>query len=82
MRFFTNLNLTSKIVMLVALLGALSVSITLYSMHHLYSVDRDYRALLDRDAQASMLVGSALLDLSDASRLVFSVLTEQEEAKM
>ncbi len=82
MRFFSNLNLTSKIVTLVALLGALSVIITLYSMHHLYSVDRDYRALIDRDAQASMLIGSALLDLSDASRLVFSVLTEQEEAKM
>ncbi len=82
MRFFSNLNLTGKIVTLVALLGALSIIITLYSMHHLYSVDRDYRALIDRDAQASVLIGSALLDLSDASRLVFSVLTEQEEAKM
>ncbi|MDG9931206.1 MULTISPECIES: response regulator [unclassified Pseudomonas] len=82
MRFFSNLNLTGKIVTLVALLGALSIIITLYSMHHLYSVDRDYRALIGRDAQASVLIGSALLDLSDASRLVFSVLTEQEEAKM
>ena len=82
MQFFSNLKLTSKIVLLVALLGTLAVIITFYSMASLYAVDRDYRALLDKDAQASTLVNAALLDLSDASRLVFAVLTEQEAAKM
>ncbi|MFT3721362.1 response regulator [Pseudorhodoferax sp.] len=82
MKLFGKLKLTGKIVALVALLGAIAVATTVYSMARLRAVDRDYRALLDRDAQASVLVGAALLDLSDASRLVFSVLTEQEEAKM
>ncbi|MFT4243673.1 MAG: response regulator, partial [Acidovorax sp.] len=82
MTLFGKLKLTGKIVLLVALLGALAAAITVYSMARLQAVDRDYRALLDKDAQASVLVGAALLDLSDASRLVFAVLTEQEEARM
>ncbi|WP_187298753.1 ATP-binding protein [Marinobacter sp. F3R11] len=82
MPLFSNLKLTSKTVFLVMLLGALAVIITLYSMTNLYRVDRDYRALLDRDAKASLLISSALLDLSDASKLVLSVLTEQEVAEM
>lgn len=82
MQFFSNLRLTSKIVLLVALLGTLSVIITLYSMFTLHSVDRDYRALLNKDVQASLLINNALLDLSDSNRLVFAVLTEQETATM
>ncbi|MBU2874653.1 response regulator [Marinobacter salexigens] len=82
MHLFSNLKLTSKIVMLVLLLGALAVSITFYSMTNLYDVNHNYRALLNRDAQASLLINKALLDLSDSSKLVLSVLTEQEVAKM
>lgn len=81
-RFFINLSLTIKIVFLVGLLGALAIVITLYSLLNLYEVDRDYRALIDNDAQASMLINDAALELSDASRLVFAVLTEQEADKM
>lgn len=82
MQLFSNLRLTGKIVLPVVLLGTLSVIITLYSMLTLHTVDRDYRALLDREAQASMLINAALLDLSDSYRLVFAVLTEQEAAVM
>lgn len=82
LRLYGHFKLTSKIVTLVVLLGALAVGITLYSTISLHAVDRDYRSLIDRDAQASVLVGAAMLDLSDASRLVFAVLTEQEEARM
>lgn len=82
MQFFSNLRLTGKIVLLVALLGTLAVLITLYSMFTLHQVDRDYRALLDKDAQASIVINAALLDLSDSNRLVFAVLTEQEVATM
>ncbi|SDU30300.1 response regulator [Halopseudomonas salegens] len=82
MRLFNNLGLTSKVVLLVALLGALSIIITLYSMTSLHTVDRDYRALLDQDAKASLMISAALLDLSDASRMVLSVLTEQDEGSM
>ncbi len=81
-RFFSNLRLVNKVLFLVSLLGMLAVIITLFSMHNMRQVDRDYRDLLNYDAAASILIGDALLDLSDASRLVFSVLTEQEELKM
>lgn len=82
MRLFSNLRITRKIVLLVALLGALSIIITVYLLANLYAMDRDYRALLDRDAKASLLISDALLDLSDSSRLVLLVLSEQEEARM
>ncbi len=82
MKILDRLKLTGKIVLLLSLLGSLAVMITLYALIQLRAVDHDYRALLERDAQASLLVGAALLDLSDASRLVFAVLTEQEESRM
>ncbi|VUZ25463.1 Sensor histidine kinase RcsC [uncultured Comamonas sp.] len=82
MDFFRNLSLTGKIVFLVSLLGTLAFTITVYSLAHLYTVDRDYRALLDREARAAVLVTEATNDLNDASRLVFAVLTEQEAAAM
>ena len=82
MKFFDRLSVTGKSVLPVVLLGTLSAIITLYSLLNLRTVDRDYSALLKRDARATMLIDAALLDLSDASRLVFSVLTEQEVARM
>ena len=81
-RYFSDLKLLSKIILLVALLGTLAVTITVYSMHNMRAVDRDYRNLISQDAAATLLIGNALLNLSDASRLVFAVLTEQEEQKM
>lgn len=82
MKWFSNLTITTKIVCMVLLLGALAVVITLYSLRSLYMVDRDYRSLLDKEAQATMLLGDASLELSHGSRLVFAVLTEQESKKM
>lgn len=82
MRGLHSLFLTAKIVALVALLSALAVALVVYSLDHLRMVDRDYRALLEREAQAAVLVTAAAQDLSDASRVVYAVLTEQEEEKM
>ncbi|TBV12899.1 two-component system sensor histidine kinase/response regulator [Stutzerimonas kirkiae] len=82
MRFFADLNLSTKIVMLVSLLGALAAFTTGYSMNTLQQVDARYRYLLNHNGQSSSLAGDALLDLSDASRLLFSVLTEEEERQM
>jgi len=76
------LNLTLKILLLVVLLGATAAGIAVYTLTQLRDIDREYRAVLDRDARAAVLVGTALLDLSDASRLVYGVLVEQEEAAM
>ena len=69
-RFFSNLRLVSKVLLPVSLLGTLAVIITLFSMLNMRGIDRDYRDLLGSDAAASILIGDALLDLSDAGRLV------------
>ncbi|WP_415034571.1 response regulator [Azonexus sp.] len=76
MRFFNTLSLTNKIVSLVVLLGALAVSITVYSLADLRTIDRAYRALLEHDAQAAVQVTAAMNDLTEANRLVYAVLTE------
>lgn len=76
------LNITHKILLLVGTLSALAALITLYTLNHLNSVDKNYRFLLDHKTSNALVISDALLDLSDASRLAFSVLTEQEEQQM
>lgn len=68
--------------MLVSLLGALAIITIAYALASLRTIERDYHALLDQDARASMLISAALVDLSDSSHRVLSVLTEQEVGKM
>ncbi len=75
-------SLTSKIVALVGLLGALGVVITVASLSQLRQVEQAYRSLLERDAQAAVLVTAASNHLSSASSLVYAVLTEEERAAM
>ncbi|MFH7586802.1 response regulator [Oceanimonas smirnovii] len=81
-RWFSNLSLTGKIVLMVGLLSAMAVIITVYSLRTLHHVDRNYRFLLNNDAQAAMLFGDATLELSLASRVVLAVLTEEDSASM
>lgn len=81
-RWFSNLSLTSKIMLMVGLLSVMAVMITLYSLRTLQQVDNDYRFLLNNDAQAAILFGDAALELSLASRVVLSVLTEEESEQM
>ncbi len=76
------LKITHKILLLVSMLSGLAGLITLYSLNNLNMVDKNYRFLLDHKTQNTLIISDALLDLSDASRLAFSVLTEQEEQQM
>ena len=82
MKIKSRLNITHKILLLVGTLSGLAALITLYSLNNLNSVDKNYRYLLDHKTSNALIIGDALLDLSDASRLAFSVLTEQEEQHM
>ncbi|ACO79098.1 hybrid histidine protein kinase [Azotobacter vinelandii CA] len=79
---FANLRLTTKILLLVGLLGSIALAISIYSMANMRSVDRGYRGLIERQAQSALLLSDAALLLSDSSKLVYAVLTEQEEHKM
>ena len=81
-RFFNNLKLVNKVLLMVGLLGSLSVLITVFALLNMRAIDRSYRDLLAVDVQAAILIDGALLEMNEASRLVFAVLTEQEEAHM
>lgn len=76
------LNISQKTLLLVGLLSALAALTTLYSLNNMYTVDKNYRNLLEHKTQNTLVIGEALVSLSDASRLAFSVLTEQEEQHM
>ena len=81
-RFFVNLKLVSKVLLMVGLLGSLSVLITVFALINMRAIDRSYRDLLAVDVRAAILIDGALLEMNEASRLVFAVLTEQEEERM
>lgn len=75
-------NITHKILLLVGLLSALAALTTTYSLNNMHAVDKNYRYLLEHKTQNTLIISEALVNLSDASRLAFSVLTEQEERHM
>ena len=81
---FKNLsfNITHKILLLVGILSALAALTTLHSLNSMHTVNKNYRYLLENKTQNTLIIGDALVDLSDASRIAFSVLTEQEERQM
>lgn len=76
------LSITHKILALVAALSALAALATLYSLSNMHKIDKNYRELLDNKTQNTLAISAALLYLSDASTIAFSVLTEQKEHTM
>ena len=60
-RFFNNLKLVNKVLLMVGLLGSLSVLITVFALLNMRAIDRSYRALLAVDVQAAILIDGALL---------------------
>ena len=79
---FSHWRLTSKIVFLVALIGAISVVVAAYSMRQMRSIDAQYAALIDKEAQGALHISDAALLLAESNRIVYAVLTAQEEAAM
>lgn len=77
-----DLALTTKIVLLVALMGVVTLAITTYALTSMRSIDMQYRALIAHEAQGALRVGDAARHLGEASRLAYTVLTEREEASM
>lgn len=75
-------NITHKILLLVGALSALAALTALYSLNSMHQVGKSYRYLLESKTQNTLLIGAAQVYLSDASRIAFSVLTEQEEQQM
>ncbi|GKS87695.1 response regulator [Acidovorax sp. SUPP2539] len=82
LRYFSHLPLTAKIVFLVGLMGVISTASMLYATSKMRGIDQQYNALIAREAQSALHIGDAALLLSESSRLVYAVLTEQDEATM
>ena len=77
---FANLALAQKIVLLVALMGAMSVGIAAYTLANVRSIDQQYRTLIATEARSVLLLSEAALLLGDANQLVHTALTEPQES--
>ncbi|MDA8444387.1 hybrid sensor histidine kinase/response regulator [Paracidovorax valerianellae] len=81
-RYFSHLPLTAKIVFLVGLMGLISSASMFYATSEMRGIDQQYNALIEREAQSALHISDAALVLSESSRLVYAVLTEQDETAM
>ncbi len=81
-RHLSHLSLTAKVVCLVALMGLVSIATALYTTRTMRNVTDDYKALIDREAQSALHVSDAALLLGESGRIVYAVLTEQDESTM
>ncbi len=81
-RHLSHLPLTAKVVCLVALMGVVSIATALYTTRTMRNVTDDYKALIDREAQSALHVSDAALLLGESGRIVYAVLTEQDENTM
>lgn len=81
-RHLSHLPLTAKVVCLVALMGLVSIATALYTTRTMRDVTDDYKALIDREAQSALHVSDAALLLGESGRIVYAVLTEQDENTM
>lgn len=79
---FSNLSMAAKIGLMVGLLGLMAVLTTFYALSNMRLVDREYNELISREGRSALLINDALLQLSDSSRLLYSVLTERDVSKI
>ena len=80
--FLARWSLTAKVVFLVALMGAISSVVAAYVTFQVHSIDQQYAGLINQEAQGALHITDAALLLSESNRVVFAVLTEQEEVAM
>lgn len=77
-----HLNLTGKIVLLVALMGAVSAIINAYSTHRLHKLGEEYRYLLTQQATIARETGHVTQALGNASTQIYGILVAQSEEVM
>ena len=75
-------NLTTKIVLMVTLMGMASALIALYNTWHMRSMEQRYHDLLHKQAKAAHDLGGIQEYVSQASMLVYKALTTQDEEEM
>lgn len=73
------LNLTAKIVLLVALMGTTAALIAGYAIWYMQRSEAQYLGLLQTQGQAAFQVGKVRQHISDTSAIMYSVLTAYTE---
>lgn len=79
---FSDLRFSSKMLLLVGLLGLLAVVITAYALTSMRGVNQQYRSLIAHEGRGALTIAEASRHLDSASRLAYAVLTEPDEARM
>lgn len=79
---FSHWPLTTKITFLALLLGAIATALLVYSLGQMRSIEQQYAALIGSQAQGAIHVSDAALILAESNRLVYAVLSAQEESSM
>jgi signal transduction histidine kinase/ActR/RegA family two-component response regulator/HAMP domain-containing protein/HPt (histidine-containing phosphotransfer) domain-containing protein len=75
-RLFQHRPLASKIALLVAMMGAVTIAVMAYALVSMRGVDRNYRALIDAESRLTHQLGEAALVVNDAARAVHTVLVD------
>ncbi|MFY3386036.1 response regulator [Paracidovorax sp. MALMAid1276] len=77
-RLFLHRPLATKIALLVALMGLISVAVVASALLSMRAIDHNYRALIESGMRLGPHLGNAALVLNDADRIVHGALYEHE----
>ncbi len=77
-RFFHHRPLATKIALLVALMGLISLVMMGYALNSMLSVDQNYRSLIDSEMRLAAHLGDAAATLSETRRTVHTAVFDQD----
>ncbi|MBU1816562.1 MAG: response regulator [Gammaproteobacteria bacterium] len=77
-RLFHHRPLATKIAMLVALMGMISLVVMGYALHSMLSVDQNYRSLIESQMRLAAHLGDAVATLSETRRTVHTAVFDRD----
>lgn len=80
-RLFLHRPLATKIALLVALMGVISVAVVSYALLSMRAVDHSYRALIDAEMRLAPHLGDAAQVLTEAERIVHTALFDPDAGR-
>jgi len=80
-RLFHHRPLATKIALLVALMGVISLAVMGYALNSMLSVDQKYRSLIESEMRLATHLGDAAATLSETRRTVHTAVFDQDAAR-
>ncbi|MFN3439859.1 MAG: ATP-binding protein [Acidovorax sp.] len=80
-RLFHHRPLATKIALLVALMGAISLAVMGYALNSMLSVDQNYRSLIESEMRLATHLGDAAATLSETRRTVHTAVFDQDATR-